>query len=307
MFGSTTDKLDLSPILLSGAMVRWEPAQIAGLMLRCGRIALGKFRNFKWVLKKDKSLLTEADTAVERQMARRFDRPAKGIRMIGEETSEGKSDEYVEQALGGKCWIVDPVDGTAPFACNVPTWGISIGYAENSIHRHGCIFLPYFGEMFMTAGDASYCAEGVDCSRPREKIRFRKLRHPAAKFARGGLVSVSQDATKRGTLGFDNPVQAVCCTVYTVAGLLKGRYSAYVGSSKLWDMAGALPILLNAGFAVELRNGCKIGRAISETNCLLRHRNANSRWRYRDNFLIAPDRRTIREIKKKIAMEYPYK
>ena len=40
--------------------------------------------------------------------------------------------------------------------------------------------------------------------------------------------------------------------VVPLLGLLQGRFLSYLGSVKLWDAAGALPILLRLGFEASL-------------------------------------------------------
>jgi fructose-1,6-bisphosphatase/inositol monophosphatase family enzyme len=276
----------------------WRPAQIARLLFCAGGIALKNFPSMRWKLKSDNSLLTDTDIRIEKLFSKHFNHPEKGIFMIGEETIAEKEDEYISAALNGKCWIVDPIDGTAPFANNIPTWGISLGFSEKGRLSNGAIFLPFSGELYMTVENSAWMADNVSLDPMPKTLKMKKMRRPRANFAKGGMLSVSQDIVKRGSLNLKNPVQAVCCSVFSAAGLLRGRYSAYLGSSKLWDVAGAIPLLLSLGFHIALPDGRKIERQISDENCRLFDSRKNRRWRYKDSLIISPDKKTFDSLRK---------
>ena len=123
------------------------------------------------------------------------------------ETIVEKDDEYILAALNGKCWIVDPIDGTAPFANNIPTWGISLGFSEKGRLSDGAIFLPFSGELYMTFGNSAWMADNVSLDPMPKTLKMKKMRRPRANFAKGGMLSVSQDIVKRGSLNLKNPVQ----------------------------------------------------------------------------------------------------
>ena len=55
--------------------------------------------------------------------------------------------------MNGATWVVDPIDGTAPYANHLPTWGISIGLMKNGAFTDGAVFLPRTAELYITSGD----------------------------------------------------------------------------------------------------------------------------------------------------------
>ena len=104
-------------------MVDWKVPVITEVLAECAEIALRHYHAPSVALKSDRSLVTQADHEVEAHFASRLDDPHRGSFVIGEETIHSRSAEYVDEAMKGIAWIVDPIDGTAPYAHHIPTWG----------------------------------------------------------------------------------------------------------------------------------------------------------------------------------------
>ncbi len=278
-------------------MNKWNSREICELLADCGGIALKHYEKRSWKFKSDLSLITAADSEIEALLEKEFDRPGESAYLIGEETVEKKSEKYIASALKETSWIVDPIDGTAPYAHHVPTWGISIGFAKGGVIREGAVFLPALGELFITDGDdvlyamAEYVSGKFRIKKP-SKFISKKLR-----LTEGGLISVSQDVAKRGHLALPNPVQAVCCTVFSGAYLAMGRYLSYIGCVRLWDIAGILPLLFKSGFKGRLISGEGLTMKIDEK---IYHLNKNhpERWRMKNQMILAPNSKTINHIAK---------
>lgn len=80
------------------------------------RIALGYFHGgFEVMTKPDLSPVTEADLAVEAMVRERIADAFPSDAILGEE--QGGRD------LGGRTWIVDPIDATKNFALKIQIWG----------------------------------------------------------------------------------------------------------------------------------------------------------------------------------------
>lgn len=267
-------------------MKNWDVEKVVFLLVESGREALRHYDSPSVSLKEDRSIVTQADKAVEALLAREFDRPSEGARMIGEETSASMDEAYIEGALSETAWIVDPIDGTAPYSHHVPTWGISIGFAEGGAIKEGGIFLPVTGEIFVTAGPRVLSA----CQpRWRAAADFAPLGDMPVKRCRlddAGLVSISQGLAKRGKINLRNPVQALCCAVMPIPYLCIGRYMAYVGTLKLWDYAAGLAIIRNCGFAARFVGGGEMTGRVEE-DCVTR-KSGQSRWSARDDIIFAP-------------------
>ncbi len=102
----------------------------AGAVLREFR----ESQEFTATKKRDKSLVTDVDVRIERELKRmirsRF--PTHGI--IGEEEGIHRGDEYT--------WVIDPIDGTAPFVMDMPEYGTLIAVLKNHEPVLAGMFLP---------------------------------------------------------------------------------------------------------------------------------------------------------------------
>ena len=119
---------------------RWKRDRVAELLLDAGRTAMRFFSDPTISIKSDKSIVTDADTAIERRLEELFDHRDEGVYLPGEETFETHDADYFARALSGSTWIVDPIDGTSSFAFGLPSWGVSIAYARDGVIREGALF-----------------------------------------------------------------------------------------------------------------------------------------------------------------------
>jgi histidinol phosphatase-like enzyme (inositol monophosphatase family) len=88
--------------------------------------------------------VTEADRAGETAMRAllKIHRPEDAI--LGEEFAD-------VQGSSGRCWVLDPIDGTRGFLSGTPTWGVLIALAGPQGPLLGVIDQPYIGERFVGA------------------------------------------------------------------------------------------------------------------------------------------------------------
>lgn len=280
-------------------MKKWNRKEICSLLLESGRIALKHYENRSWKFKSDRSLITAADGEIESLLANQFDRPEDSVYMIGEETVGTRGQKYISSALSETAWVVDPIDGTAPYAHHISTWGISIGFMRKARLEEGAVFLPATGEMFITEGEDVLFAK-TEAGKGGFKISgFTKLKTKRLAFSDGGLISVSQSVAKRGFLELRNPVQAVCCTVFSGVYLVMGRYLAYIGTVYLWDIAGILPIVFKCGFKGRLLSGEEITLKV-DSDLYNLSSNDPERWRLKDHMILAPNYGIIRQVTGKL-------
>jgi histidinol phosphatase-like enzyme (inositol monophosphatase family) len=115
-------------------------------LARCaGESALRHFRREIAVERKaDGSPVTIADRDAERLarewIARRF--PADAI--LGEEFG-------ATAGTSGRCWLIDPVDGTRSFVRGVPLWGTLVAIVEHDTVLAGAAVYPAVGEELAAA------------------------------------------------------------------------------------------------------------------------------------------------------------
>ncbi len=93
----------------------------------------------KTALKGPQDYLTETDAACERFIRERIEQAYPDDGFFGEE--EGGS-------ITSSTWVVDPIDGTANFARNIPHFCISIAYVEAGEAQIGAIYNPVINELY---------------------------------------------------------------------------------------------------------------------------------------------------------------
>lgn len=271
-------------------MTRWDLPRIRDLMLAAGKMALHYFDRPTTRLKADNSLVTEADNAIEEFF--RGELTGDGAMLLGEESSEGWTQDEVDRALSGSTWIVDPIDGTAPYANQLPTWGISLGLMQSGVLTNGALFLPRTGELFITDDTAVYYHRGA---RNPEYWSFDELSPMAVQehpYAPTGMVSLPREVVFGGHYAGPNPVQANGSAVYSIAKLLRGAYLCYIARIKLWDVAGAVPILDRLGFRIVRQDGGHLTTSVDRQNWVLDADSARL-WKALDLLFIARDPQTI--------------
>lgn len=265
----------------------WAVHDILELLLECGRIGLHHFQNSEWWLKPDRTLVTPADGEIEALLAKQFDHPEKGCWMLGEETVADHGEDYLQAMLKGRTWIVDPIDGTAPFAHKLAYWGTSIGLMENGTLLEGAVILPQQGELFISNNGNVYFAENVDVYGTAEQVDLCLLAPKPRSLNDGSMIALSQVLAKGGRFDRPNPVQVTGCAVNSLVYLMLGRYLAYFGHMKLWDVAGALPMLAKTGFQATHLDGTPMSLKVDNLNYDL-DAGSPRRWCVRNGAVFAP-------------------
>jgi fructose-1,6-bisphosphatase/inositol monophosphatase family enzyme len=265
----------------------WNPQRIRELLVAAGKLAAELREDIRFELKPDSSLVTQADRQIEALFASEFDRPEQGSFLIGEETVEEKGEDYLRDAFRGTAYIVDPIDGTAPYAHLLANWGISVGRMQAGVLTDGAVFLPDYRLMVLSDGPAVLAGTRPEGS---EKWTYRKLVPPPVETGPSGLVAITQDLAKLGRVSLANPVQALGSAVVPLVGMLVGRFLAYVGSLRLWDIAGSLPLLHRLTFSVtrlQAPAGTPLGLEVGPESYLL-DPDDSYRWGVRGGVLVCP-------------------
>ena len=192
-------------------------------------------------LKGAQDWLTEADAAVERLVS---------DRILAAFPEDGFQGEELGRARGGALrWVVDPIDGTANYARGAPRFCVSLGLIEDRTALLGVLVAPALNEVFAArqgggatlngvpiraAGTTDIARATIECgwSPRRDNIDFLAL--ASAVLGTGATMR----AGGSGAMG--------------LADVAAGRLDAYVELHiNLWDVAGALAILAEAGASVS--------------------------------------------------------
>jgi len=264
----------------------WDKDRIVELLLEAGDMAREARKKLTLEIKSDHSLVTQADTAIEVLFTEALEDEAAGRYIIGEETISRKGEDYVQAALAGEAWVVDPIDGTAPFAHFLPNWGVSVGYMKDGQLLHGGVYLPDYGELIISSGEDEFTV--TEGKLEDGEWAWKELVFPPRPSDGRGLIAITQALAKRGQCLLPNPVMALGAAVVPLLGLLQGRFLAYLGSVKLWDAAGALPILLRLGFEASLEVDGEIVPVTTSVDSRIYElaEDSDRRWYFRSSLLI---------------------
>lgn len=103
-------------------------------------IALRHFRrDLEISTKPDRTLVTQADTAIERMIRERISAAHPDHGLVGEEFGIEGGDARLR-------WYIDPIDGTHNFVRGVPLFGMLLGVEEDGEMQAGIISAPALGE-----------------------------------------------------------------------------------------------------------------------------------------------------------------
>lgn len=210
-------------------------------------------------LKGRQDYLTATDGAVEQyvrtQIAQRF--PGDGV--LGEEAGGDIDAE--------RLWIVDPIDGTANFARQIPHFCISLGLMVAGRMEAGAIYEPMHDELFIAqrgqgawlngrrmqvSAIADMGASTVEIGWST-RIPVQTYTQQVDKAARAGC-SVRRAGS--GSLGI----------AYVAAGRTEGYAEAHINA---WDVAAGLLLVEEAGGRINdfwAGGGLRNGNAILVTN-----------------------------------------
>ena len=116
------------------------------LAREAGSIARNAFRSgLERRMKDDGSFVTDADERINRLVIERVKERFPDHDVYGEESSDRSGSEYV--------WVCDPIDGTNPFAHNVPTFVFSLALTREGRPVLGVIYDPMLERLYVARED----------------------------------------------------------------------------------------------------------------------------------------------------------
>jgi histidinol-phosphatase len=215
-------------------------------------IVMRHFSRVNSTRKPDGSEVTIADKAAERFLRARLSAAWPADAVFGEEFGGA-----LQQT--GRCWLVDPIDGTASYVLGMPMFGTLIGLIIDGEPVFGCIHLPALRE-------TTYAASGHGCWLVRPGGKPRRVHVARARplgDAKVGMTSfkerswlkqpgardVAELAFKVGRLRMVGD-----CVQYPL--VCRGVLDAAVDPlMKPWDIAAVVPCILEAGGVISDLSG----------------------------------------------------
>jgi histidinol-phosphatase len=198
--------------------------------------------------KSDGSEVTRADKHAERILRACLATAWPCDAVHGEEYGGPRSDQ-------GRCWLVDPIDGTASYVLGMPMFGTLISLLVDGVPVLGCIHLPALRE-------TTYAASGHGCWLLRAGGRPRRVRVAAPRplsQAKVGMTGVKERSWYARPGGAEVARLARAVGRWRMAGdcvqyalLCRGGLDAAVDPfMKPWDIAPLVPCVTEAGGVIS--------------------------------------------------------
>ncbi|WP_455223000.1 inositol monophosphatase family protein [Kaarinaea lacus] len=200
-------------------------------------------QRFDQQTKRDGSVVTEADGAVQARIAKFLQAQWPEIAFLGEEMAAHEQQRMMQN---NAVWCLDPLDGTSNFATGIPFFGVSLALIENQQQKLGLIYDPIRDECFTAIKDEGAWLNGEVLSTSDMHVNINELKQMIAvvdlKRLRGPvLTSLVTEHPFRSQRNFGSCALEWCW-------LSAGRFQVYIhGGQKLWDYAAGTLILQEAG------------------------------------------------------------
>ncbi len=202
-------------------------------------------------LKGAQDWVTEADSAVETLIAERLACLFPDDGLLGEEGG----DRARTGAPSSLRWVVDPIDGTANYARGRPRWCVSLGLLADGEPVCGLLDAPALSERFAARAGGGATLNGA----PLRAADTGRMASSMIEVGWGPKVAVGDyNAMIERMVARGAAPRTGGCGALALADVACGRLDGYVEIwINLWDVAGALPILAEAGAVVSpfLRDG----------------------------------------------------
>lgn len=183
-------------------------------------------------------MVSEADREVETLIRDALSAAFPDDALLGEEHG-------MQPGTSGLTWVIDPIDGTAPFLAGLPGWCVSIGACDDQGPVIGVIVAPVLGETFTAARGVPTCLNGVEV-RVSDTLDLTT-----------GLLGIGANdrvpADKVGTMLTDMMAAGASWTRYGSGALMlawvaAGRLVGYVEPRmSAWDCMAAYCLIEQAG------------------------------------------------------------
>jgi fructose-1,6-bisphosphatase/inositol monophosphatase family enzyme len=219
--------------------------ELSRIMDQAARIALDSRQHLQIELKRDVSIVTNADRNVETFLRNELRGQWPGSKFWGEEFGR-------EDPSGDEYWLIDPVDGTSNFAFGSPLWGISLGLVKDGVIEAGLVWLPDLNEQFSAERGGGAFRNGA----PLASI-------PTGAIERHQLVSYCESVLSRYPLQ-PLPGKMRCAGAFVIDGTFVAtqRYRGMIGlNERIYDAAASMLICEELGAEIRWADGSEMDLA----------------------------------------------
>lgn len=218
-------------------------------------------------VKADRSFVTALDAQIEARLREMIGErhPAHGI--LGEEAGASAADAEA-------VWILDPIDGTAPFVAGVPVFGTLIALAWQGVPAIGVMHLPVTQQRYVGVAGRASTMNGT----PLRTRACGSLAQAILTTSNPDFLSAAErpalEALRTRTAW---RIYGGCCLSYGL--LAAGRTDVAIDAGfKVWDYAPFRPLIEGAGGVITDWQGAPVtlasGSRVLAAGDPARHREA---------------------------------
>lgn len=203
---------------------------------------MSRFRQVDYRLKRDGSVITEADTAMQNALLQHLQHNWPDYALLGEEMTPEQQAQLLSSP-GEGLWIVDPLDGTSNFASGIPIFSVSIALIQHQQVTMGLIYDPVRDECFSALSDqGAWLNEQVlKLDDNRSELKQCIAQVDLKRLPKSMAVALADTHPYASQRNFGSGALDWCW-------LAAARSQLYVhGGQKLWDYAAGHLILKEAG------------------------------------------------------------
>jgi len=215
------------------------------LALLGGQIALDRLQEVRVRWKADGSMVTDVDLAIQERLCEeiRAAFPQDGI--LAEEGAIRPTWPPDPRYW----WVLDPLDGTANYGQGIPGFGISVGVLRNGQPFAGAVYDPTADWLYLGCVGYGAWLNGRRLELQRQALSPRSFIAIRSPYEAGIPDFVLHWLGRYRVRRFGSTALQLC---YVASGAL-----ALVHDQRafLWDLAGAAPILLQAGGVLSRPDG----------------------------------------------------
>lgn len=227
---------------------------VAEVLRDAGAVAAEKYRDRSKLQIERKAhindLVTEADVAVQKRVVERIHAEFPGDAIYAEEAGYNEPPRQHD----GRCWILDPIDGTQNFVRNLfPAWGVSLGLVQGHEAVAGGVYFPMADDLFLAerGGGTQRNGRGVTGS-DVSTVELCRIDLDVSSVAhRMSTIERAPDLYRNvGQIRVHGSAVAALCSVAS------GDLDAYLHLAlNPWDYAAGLIIVAEAGGLVTRCDG----------------------------------------------------
>ncbi len=192
-------------------------------------------------IKTDGSIVTEADTAMQKVLRTELERLAPDVVLLGEEMTSQEQQNILES--NHPYWCLDPVDGTNNFHHGVPLYSVSLALVVNREVSMGLVYDPVRGECFSAQRGSGLRLNGAPTKRPQQPEQLKQA------LASVDFKRLQPEMRQKlvASMPFKSQRNVGSCALEW-AWLAAGRTHLLLhGGEKLWDYAAGSLLLSEAG------------------------------------------------------------